>query len=160
MKDDLGYRILLDELNFENWGICLDTGHLMNGLGNCREEEQSINDVLKIVRSYPQELRGRVDLVHLHMSLSADYQKECAEHPINFASSKDEDMITNAYEHVCKIDQHRPFTNRLCTEIIKTLMPSYVTHEISAPKPAERLSGFFGQRSLFLRSLLHRQEGQ
>jgi sugar phosphate isomerase/epimerase len=150
MKDDRGYQILLDRLEFNNWGICLDTGHLMNGLGSCREEEQSIENVLNIVRSYPQEMKDRIDLIHLHMSLSADYQKECAEHPINFASSKDEDMITNAYEHVCKIDQHRPFTNKLCTDIVKILRPSHVTHEISAAKPSERLSGFSGQLSLFL----------
>ncbi|MCL2786014.1 MAG: TIM barrel protein [Methanomassiliicoccaceae archaeon] len=149
MRDDSGYEMLLDSLEFNNWGLCLDTGHLMNHLGRCREEEQSIRDVLDIVRSYPREMIDRIETIHLHMSLSADYQKECIDSWSSLAPIDDEEMISKAYGHVSKIDQHRPFTNRLCTEIVNVLRPNHVTHEISAKLPEDRLSGFSGQLSLF-----------
>jgi len=149
MLDSSGFKILEKELEFTNWGLCLDTGHLMNRLGNCRNERKSMNDVLSIVKKYPEKMKERIDVVHLHMSLSADYTDMCKRYPAKFAGTDDEEMIREAYEHVCRIDQHRPFTDALCTDIVKTVGPRYVTHEISAPTPAERLSGFAEQRSLF-----------
>ncbi|MDR0334586.1 MAG: sugar phosphate isomerase/epimerase [Methanomassiliicoccaceae archaeon] len=149
MTDDSGLRILEKELAFDNWGLCLDTGHLMNRLGNCRHERKSIEEVLKIIRRYPDDMRERIDVIHLHMSLSADYRERCITDPIGSTVTDDDDMITKAYEHICKVDQHRPFTDRSCTEIVRMLHPRYITHEISGPSPSERLSGFAGQRSLF-----------
>jgi hypothetical protein len=139
----------MSELNFSNWGLCLDTGHLMNLLGNCREEREGIDRVLRVIGKYPRDMMDKIDLVHLHMSLSGDYQDECIRHPKGFTASDDSGMISEAYEHACRIDQHRPFTDVLCTEIVRILGPKYVTHEISAPSAPERLSGFSEQRSLF-----------
>ena len=149
MKDSTGYEILAEELEFSNWGLCLDTGHLMNCLGDCREEIQSIRNVLKIVRSYPCEMKDRIMTIHLHMSLSADYTEKCMKDPLSFETTDDKTMITKAYEHVCRIDQHRPFTDRMCTDIVNIIRPDYVTHEISGPDALKRLSGFAAQRSLF-----------
>ena len=149
MIDDSGFKIIAEESNFDNWGLCLDVGHLMCRLGNCRDEKDSINDILKIVRSYPKKMRDRIDVMHMHMSLSADYIRECIERPIvNEILSYDE-MMKRAYEHVCKVDEHRPFTQPICTDIVRSVSPKYVTHEISAPTPSERISGFVSQRSLF-----------
>jgi endonuclease IV len=149
MIDDTGFQMLDGLLRFDNWGLCLDTGHLMNHLGSCRDEEKSIGDILRIVKRYPQKMKDRIDVMHLHMSLSADYREECLKRPIEFSITNDDDMIRRAYEHVCKIDQHRPFTNELCTDIVRILDPKYVTHEISGATPEERISGFTGQHSLF-----------
>jgi hypothetical protein len=152
LADDSGFRMLDDELEFDDWGICLDTGHLMNHLGHCRIERESIEDVLRIVRSYPRKMKDRIDVIHLHMSLSADYRDECLKNPVEFRVTNDDEMISGAYRHVCMIDQHRPFTDRMCTEIVYLLGPKYVTHEISAPSADERIAGFAKQRSLFLTS--------
>jgi len=149
MTDDSGFRILEKELRFDNWGLCLDTGHLMNRLGNCRDEEKSIKDILKIIQKYPQDMKDRIEVIHLHMSLSADYREECIRDPIEFKITNDNDMISKAYEHVCRVDQHRPFTDRSCTDIVNIIGPEYVTHEISGPTPDVRLSGLAKQCSLF-----------
>ncbi|MDR0791226.1 MAG: sugar phosphate isomerase/epimerase [Methanomassiliicoccaceae archaeon] len=149
MADDSGYRILKDCLNFDDWGLCLDTGHLMNHLRNCRDERESIEDVMNVIRKYPRDMTDRIDLIHLHMSLSADYRERCAADPMTFGMTSDDEMISRAYEHVCMIDQHRPFSDVQCTEIVRTLEPKYVTHEISAPTASGRLSGFAEQLSLF-----------
>ncbi|MDR0198404.1 MAG: sugar phosphate isomerase/epimerase [Methanomassiliicoccaceae archaeon] len=149
MTDDSGFRMLCDRLEFDNWGLCLDTGHLMNRLGNCSDERKSIDDVMRIVKKYPPEMMDRIDVVHLHMSLSAGYTEECRRNPVEFVLTDDDEMISKAYGHVCMVDQHRPFTDASCTDIVRTLMPRYVTHEISSPSPSERLTGFAGQRSLF-----------
>ncbi|MCL1905014.1 MAG: hypothetical protein FWG19_02690, partial [Methanomassiliicoccaceae archaeon] len=150
MTDDSGFVILEKELQFGNWGLCLDTGHLMNRLGNCREERKSIDDLLKIMKGYPRRMIDRIETVHLHMSLSADYQERCKKNPSAYGSVGDADLMSKAYEHICKIDEHRPFNDRTCTKIIDLLRPEHVTYEISARTPEERMSGFMKQRSLFL----------
>ena len=149
LMDDSGYRSLERELEFGNWGICLDTGHLMNRLGHCREEGESIRDVLRIVRSYPRAMKERIGTIHLHMSLSADYRERCMKECTNFEMTDDDEAMDKAYKHVCSIDQHRPFTDRMCTDIVNILGPDHVTHEIYSPDPQGRLSGFAMQRSLF-----------
>jgi len=147
MIDDTGFTVLEEGLNFDNWGLCVDVGHLMNRLGNCREEKEGIENVLKIVKEYPKEMIDRIDVVHLHMSLSADYINKCMEDTAELKVD-DADIMPKAYGHICKVDQHRPFTDASCAKILNILKPNYVTHEISAPTPSERISGFKGQRSL------------
>jgi len=149
MKDDSGFRILNELLEFDNWGICLDTGHLMAHLGNCRHEEESISKLLRIFRSYPKEMTDRIDLIHLHMSLSADYIEQCKKNPIVNETTSHDEFMRKAYEHVCRLDEHRPFTSPSVTEIVETIRPRYVTHEISAPAAYDVLTGFSSQRSLF-----------
>jgi hypothetical protein len=149
MRDDTGYELLKNELEFENWGLCLDTGHLMNFLGHCRDEIQSIDDVLDVVRSYPREMKDRTELMHLHMSLSADYIEGYMKRPVSNEMTSDADMISKAYEHVVNIDQHRPFSDKLCTKMVDAVRPGYVTHEISGADSDKRLSGFKKQLSLF-----------
>ena len=151
MADDSGFRILDDLLDFDNWGICLDTGHLMARLENCRYEEESISNLLSIFRSYPRKMTDRIDLIHLHMSLSADYIEQCKRNPVVIETDDHNEMMKKAYEHVCKLDEHRPFTSPSVTKIIETISPKYVTHEISAPTADDVLSGFSSQRSLFSR---------
>jgi len=151
MTDDSGFRMLGDLLDFDDWGICLDIGHLMAHSGSCRREDESIDDILRIVRSYPKEMRDRIKVIHLHMSLSADYRKQCIEHPIISGTKDHNEMMKKAYEHVCKLDEHRPFTSSAVTKVIELIGPRYVTHEITAPTPSDVLSWFSSQRSLFKR---------
>jgi len=152
MTDDSGFRILEDLLDFDNWGICLDTGHLMAHLGTCRNEDEGIDEILMIVRSYPEEMKDRINVIHLHMSLSADYREQCIEHPIISGTKDHGEMMKKAYEHVCKLDEHRPFTSPAVTDVVELIGPRYVTHEITAPTPSDVLSGFSSQRSLFKRT--------
>ncbi|MCL2607274.1 MAG: hypothetical protein FWD92_01780 [Methanomassiliicoccaceae archaeon] len=149
MTDDSGFTMLEAGLEFDNWGLCLDVGHLMNRLGNCREETESIEDVLRTVKGYPKEMIERIEVVHLHMSLSADYIDKCVKDPKELKAADSREMMSEAYEHICRVDQHRPFTDASCVKIIDLLKPSYITHEISAPTPSERISGFRKQLSLF-----------
>ena len=38
MLDDRGFRLIEKKIEFENWGLCLDTGHLMVSTKRSREE--------------------------------------------------------------------------------------------------------------------------
>jgi sugar phosphate isomerase/epimerase len=147
MTDDSGFVLLTKKLKFDNWGLCLDTGHLMNRLATCREEKEGIDNILNVVKKYPKEMIDKIDVVHLHMSLSADYINKCIAEAVNFDPDRTE-VMTQAYGHICNVDQHRPFTDASCKKILDILKPNYVTHEISAPTPSERIEGFIRQRSL------------
>jgi len=146
MKDDKGFRILKNDLEFDNWGLCLDTGHLMNALGSCRDESESVKALIDIFKRYPKEMKDRIKTVHLQLSTSADYTD-------NYVPP--DDKVPEAerwkflYSHVSKIDQHRPFTSPACVELINILRPDQVTHELPSGTWEGRLEIFRGQRSFF-----------
>ena len=146
VKDDKGYRILKKDLEFDNWGLCLDTGHLMNALGNCRNESDSIKALIKIFKRYPEEMKDRIKTVHLQLSTSADYTDNYV--PADNTGEETE-RWKMLYSHVSKIDQHRPFTGPECIELIDILRPDNITHELPADTWEGRLDVFKGQRSFF-----------
>ena len=146
LKDDKGFRILKKDLDFDNWGLCLDTGHLMNALGNCRNESDSIKALIGIFKGYPEEMKNRIKTVHLQLSTSADYTD-------NYVPSEDKASEAERwkllYSHVSKIDQHRPFTDPACVELIDILKPDQITHELPSDTWEGRLEVFKRQRSFF-----------
>jgi len=128
-------KVLQDNLKFENWGICLDVGHLMNSLRNCTEEIDAIEKVLVHLRNLSSSTLDRIKVVHLHLSLSADYQKlKILEGESGSYIQADVRLkLKEAFPHFSAIDWHAPFTSPRCQEIIDTVSPQYVTHEFISP---------------------------
>jgi len=147
LLDDKEFRLLEDNLEFDNWGFCLDTGHMMNALGTCYEENEAISQLLNVFERYSDELIDRVKTMHLQLSTSAEYTS--APYPKIDMSLPQKERMTKAYGHVSKIDQHRQFTSKRCTELVNYISPDFVTHELSALEWDKRLSFFASQRSFF-----------
>jgi len=147
LMDDKEFRLLEDRLEFNNWGFCLDTGHMMNALGTCYEENEAISQLMNVFEGYSDELIDRVKTMHLQLSTSAEYTT--SEYPEIDMMLPPKERMTKAYGHVSKIDQHRQFTSKRCTELVDYISPDYVTHELSALEWDKRLSYFASQRSFF-----------
>ena len=147
LLDDREFSSLADRLEFDNWGFCLDTGHMMNALGTCYEENESISQLLNVFEGYSDELIDRVRTMHLQLSTSAEYTT--SEYPEIDMTLTPKERLSKAYGHVSKIDQHRPFTSKRCTELVEYISPDFVTHELSALEWDERLFLFASQRSFF-----------
>lgn len=121
------FRLIENKIEFDNWGICLDTGHLMNCLPDIRTELDGIDALINIFYRYEMDLIDRIETVHFHYSASYDYRSSFRE--IDPMESFDEFMST-VYSHVSKIDEHMPFSKYKCRDLIDILKPQYVTHEM------------------------------
>ena len=145
LTDGRDFRRLESRIEFGNWGICLDTGHMMNCLPDIVTEQDGIDALEGIFSRYPDDLIDRVVTVHLHWSASYPYRSSFEER-----RPGDDIMafITQAYGHISSIDQHMPFDDPCCLRLTDILKPEFVTHEMPGSK-AGMLEDFRTQRSLF-----------
>lgn len=138
------YKEMERRLEFDDWCICLDTGHMMNCLPGICTEDEGIDAVLQVLDKYDSTILDRIRGVHLHYSASYGYRSSFIEH------SLDDDImrfIESAYNHVSLIDQHMPFSSDRCNEILDILRPDVVVHELPGSK-TDMISDFRQQRSL------------
>jgi Xylose isomerase-like TIM barrel. len=142
------YELLEDKLEFDNWGFCLDTGHLMNTLPDAYEESHCIDRLLEIFSDFPQEMKDRIGTMHLHQSTSAEYRNTFEEMDRPAGESMSE-SVARVYPHVLKIDQHRPFTDPRCVLLVEALSPDFVTHEMIGADCRDVIANFVQQRSHF-----------
>ncbi len=151
MKDGREVRFFERKIEFEEWGICLDTGHLLNCLPGIRSEQDAISSLLKVFEGYGQDTLDRIGNVHLHVSTSSDYRdsfegrERDRRDPVGV-------LMEKANAHICRIDQHRPFMSEGCAGLVETLSPDYVTHEMAGSVSGDPLGDFRAQRSHFPRA--------
>lgn len=135
------------KIEFDEWGICLDTGHLLNCLPGIYTEEDAINSLSKVFKGYGQDVIDRICTVHLHLSVSSEYRDSFESRSVD-GDTVDEVMY-KANDHIGKIDQHLPFTLPGCKELVDMLGPEHVTHEMSGSYSGDLLDDFIIQRSHF-----------
>lgn len=129
MLDDSGFRVLESKLEFDNWGLCVDTGHMMSCIPKIYTEEDGIDALLKVFDGYPKDMVDRISASHFHYSASGHYRETFRE--MGFDENTDvSERITNAFSHVGKIDQHLPFSLERCNELVEALRPEYLIHEL------------------------------
>lgn len=126
LTDDSGYRYIRDHTEFENWGICLDTGHLMSCLPTVSEED-GIDRLLRIFDGYCGDLIESVMDVHFHWSASYDYRTSFEEREMDRPASE---FVADANSHVLMIDRHMPYSSSRCVDLLEVLRPDYVAHEM------------------------------
>ncbi|MCT4621219.1 MAG: sugar phosphate isomerase/epimerase [Marinisporobacter sp.] len=134
LDKDLVLR-LFNQVHYENKGLLLDTGHLMNTNTALESEEEGIEYIINIINNLG-ELKSFIKGVHLHCSLSGKYVLE----QMNKKQSKDFSFSPISHEvfmHVFNIDNHKPFTSPKVKELIELINPEYLVHEIIASSSSE-----------------------
>lgn len=126
----------INMLEFENWRLLLDTGHLMNITRSCNDEEGAIDTVMECLERLDERILEKIDGVHLHLSTSGDYQLNARE-PEGYKDLPLDDKFSLLYDYLRNTDQHRPFSSWRCREIIEFISPSYVTHELPGETSGE-----------------------
>lgn len=114
---------LFTNVNKDNVGIMLDTGHLMNTNMDLKSEAEAIHFIKSVVKS----LGSNKDLIkgmHFSCSLSGEYQKS------SISSKYCIDDMREIFEHIAKIDQHRVFKEARLKEFIEYIAPEYLIHEL------------------------------
>ena len=148
MLDGKDYKLLKDKIEFENWGLCLDTGHLLVTTQRSKDELQSIDLLLSIFEGYSQDMLDDIGTIHLHVNSSADYIKNYKA-PEGFSGMSIKERLRYGYGFVGGMDQHRPFSVKEVRRITDILRPDFVTHEMAAPDADTRQRNYDQQRALF-----------
>lgn len=143
LTDDSGYRYIRDHVEFENWGICLDTGHLMSCLPTVSEED-GIERLLEIFDGYCADLIDSIVDVHFHWSASYEYRSTFEERELDCPVSR---FVADANSHVLRIDRHLPYSSSRCNELLDALKPDFVAHEMPGSETGV-LEDYRKQRSL------------
>lgn len=144
LVDESDFRYLDRHIEFEGWGICLDTGHLMNCLPGIDTEADGIEALRDIFQGYSRDLVDSVLSVHFHHSASGAYRASFEERDMDCDPSE---FYRLAYPHIASIDQHLPFSDPACAELIDILSPNYVVHEMPGTESGP-LEDFRQQRGL------------
>lgn len=143
LLDGRGFDILCDRLEFDNWGICIDTGHMLACLPTVSETD-GIDRLLDVFFGYSDDLIGRITGVHFHWSATYAYRTTFEERDFEPPASR---FVADANSHVMNIDRHLPFTSVRCRELLDALRPDYVIHEMPGSETGI-LEDFRKQRSL------------
>ena len=144
LLDESDFNFLQDRLEFDNWGFCIDTGHMMSSIPRIYTEQDGIEALKEVFMGYSRDLIRRVSAVHFHWSASGKYRESFQEQDMGDDAYK---FYCDAYNHVSQIDHHMPFKDPACKELLDILEPTYVIHELSGSKTGV-LEDFLQQRSL------------
>lgn len=121
-KKDL-VETIFTKLKYDNLGLILDTGHLMNTNANLKNQEEGVAYILETVNNlgqYKQYIYG----IHLHHSLSGEYVKKHCNNNV----AQDLSM-ENIMKHILKIDEHLPFNSKKIKAVVDMIQPQYLVHE-------------------------------
>ena len=142
-----GFKRLTQKLEFDDWGICLDTGHLLFTTKGSDDEAGAIEILNRVADTYPEEMILRIVTMHLHLNTSATIHRtlcddDCARLPL-------EERIQGAFKLIGNIDQHRPFSDPSIVEYVGRFDPDFIVHEMGAIVLEEQIRDHICQRSLF-----------
>lgn len=129
---------LLEGVGYENKGLLLDTGHLMNANLALNTQEEGVEYLLEMLDRHGA-LSRFVRGIHLHQSLSGAYVRS---HTGALPQPWPEDYwqrYSRGYAHVLRIDTHRPWTSPAVRRVVERVEPQWLVHELAAPSCAERL---------------------
>lgn len=127
---------LLQKVNYKNKGIMLDIGHLMCTNLELKSEQDAVDYINKMLDEHGILCRY-IKGLHLHKSLSGEYVK--ANITLNPELPSDYlRKFSEGYNHILKIDTHKPFETNAIKSIIKRVAPEYLVHELAASNRREK----------------------
>lgn len=137
---------LLSALHFQNKGILLDTGHLMNTNTALCSQREGADYILKML-DVNGALSKNIRAVHLHQSLSGAYVRA---HTGMLPAELAPDYLTrfgDSYSHILQIDRHMAWTDPCVREVVERIAPDFLTHELSSRTRAARERDIAVQRT-------------
>ena len=129
-------RRLLDGIAYDNVGIMLDTGHLLNTSTKLRTQKQALGYIRDCYDAHG-DVAERVRGLHLHQSLSGDYvERTLGFVPEDFTGTY-EQRFASSYRHVLNIDRHEPWTDPAVADLVRYINPEWVNNELPLASRAD-----------------------
>lgn len=147
LTDSKGYKKLEEKLEFFDWGLCLDTGHLLFAMKGADDEASALDILNKCSDNYTEGLKSRLVAMHLHVNTSATILRNLADP--DSASVPWDEKVKRAHHMIGNVDQHRPFTDRGVREYVDMLEPDYLVHEMGDIDMIDHIRNHICQRSFF-----------
>ena len=129
MTDPELVRYFIENIEYKNKGIMLDTGHLLNTNLDINNEEEGIDYLVETISNLG-DMKDYIKGIHLSKSLSGKYVKEQIEKyknkDIDYSEANNEIIY-----HILNIDEHKPFTNNKIknlfevTRVYQAHIPTY-----------------------------------
>ena len=136
---------LLSGIHYQNVGIMLDTGHLMNANPDLRTQEEGVAYIRRMLDAHGS-LCAAIRGLHFHQSLSGAYVKtHTGAVPGDLPRDYFQRYAQN-YRHILRIDQHAPWGTAAASELVEELAPRWLTHELAAGSRQERREKILAQR--------------
>ena len=131
------YDLLRNMVNYNNCGICFDSGHMMATNSKLTNETEAVAFLQR--RLQQLDLNQEIKTLHLNSSLSYklnanERQSHCHSHhsPSNFENCNGFwEQFDVALKHITQLDPHHGFHNIELTALINTVNPSYLVHEVA-----------------------------
>ncbi len=147
-------RRLLEQIQWPDKGIMLDTGHLMNTCPDLRSQQEGADYILRCLRRHG-DLAGAVRGVHLHQSLSGEYVKRHTgflppELPADYLQ-----RFAVSYRHILQIDRHQSWTDPAAARLLQEIRPEFLTHELSAENRYQRETAVRRQKEILNKGGYH-----
>lgn len=136
---------LLSGINYQNVGIMLDTGHLMNANLDLRTQEEGVAYIHRMLDAHGS-LCTAIQGIHFHQSLSGAYVKaHTGAVPEDLPQDYFQRYAQN-YRHILRIDQHHPWGTPAASELVERLCPQWLTHELATEGRCDRRAKIIDQR--------------
>lgn len=120
-------KYLLDNTEYSNKGIMLDTGHLLHTNKDIETWDEAcdyIEQMLDLHSEFVPYIKG----LHLHGTLNGRWAKEFYNNPTEIKKDFWE-RFAQSYEYVFKVDAHKPFESNRINDIIARITPEYINFE-------------------------------
>lgn len=145
---DVGiYKRFADRLEFDDWGLCLDTGHLLFAMKGSDDEAGALEMLNRAVDGFSDDIMNRLITMHLHVNTSRKNLLTLSDP--NSASVPFEERMQRFYKLVGNVDQHRPFSDPGVKDLVARIDPDFVVHEMGAVVIEDQIRDHICQRSLF-----------
>ena len=141
---------LLDGICYENKGIMLDIGHLMNTNLDLKSEAEGANYIHRMLDTHGS-LTHHIRGVHLHQSLSGAYVKSCIGRSSENIAEDYLNRFAKSYRHILQFDQHKPWSDPSIANVIARINPEFLTHELASKNRAVRETLVARQRATLIK---------
>ncbi len=118
---------LLEQIDYPNKGIMLDTGHLLHTDTQIKTQEEGIAYINRMLDEHG-ELCRHIRGIHLNQSLTGEYCEETKKNPPLMEPTY-QGRYNQMFFHAFAVDKHEPFTAEGIKELVERIAPEYLTFE-------------------------------
>ncbi|AZG73302.1 TIM barrel protein [Shewanella livingstonensis] len=129
------YDQLRKLINYDNCGLCFDTGHMMATNTQLMNESEGVAFLMK--KLHQLDLCSEIETVHLNANLNGSYIKSAKLNQQPYLHCDDFwHQLEVALKHVSLIDSHSPFTQVSLVPLLELIKPNHIVHELGQPSLA------------------------
>lgn len=146
LNDNDVYGLIEENIEFTDWGVNLDTGHLLVTSRRSTDEETALRILNGYVDDFCDGLMDRIFVTHLHLNTTAALLN--SGRYVDDPSLSYDEREAMIFPYVLSIDTHTHFTDPAVKDLVARIDPDFVVHEISQISISDHIRDHICQASL------------